>query len=274
MSTTSRSSLSGRAVDPSHLESLGKSAARLAETSDLSLTNSVVETIGREKLNSEQVRRVVEHANIEAFNRKYASTSGVMRAVHIDGGPADPAAVLQSLEHGARPREVAIDSLDYNTSPSFGKAASFELAPTADRTRAGVIGGIDALHIQLKSAHNDTLQRLEAAKGDMNDSLVDLGESVRVASLQGAAPRDFFDAWAPIDVEAAKVAYQRTAPFMKVTNTKVAGRELNREHSAVQHFDSFAKAAQSYAQHHAALMLIEQELLKVSSWLKERRSAA
>lgn len=273
MTTTSRSAMSGRAVDPSHLESLGKAAARLAETSDLSLTNAVVETVGREKLNSEQVRRVVEHANIEAFNRKYASTSGVMRAVHIDGGPADPIAVLQSLENGAAPREATIDSIDYGMPPSRGKAASYEVASLVDRTPAGVVGGIQALHTQLKSAHNEVVQNLEVSRGELNDSLVELGESVRLASLQGAAPLDFFEAWAATDAEVAKVAYQRVAPFMNVNNVKVANRGLNPRHPAVQHFQSFAKAAQSYARHHEALMLIEQELLKVSSWLKARRSA-
>lgn len=271
MSTAPRSALSGRAVAPTHLESLGKTAARLADSNDISLTSAVIETIGSEKLNSEQVRRVVEHANTEAFNRKFASTSGSMRAVHIDGGLADPVEVLQALEHGARPREVIMDALEYAMPPSFGKTSSAQPFFNAiDRTPAGVMGDVRGMQHKLASAHEQLIGDLEASKAEMNSAIVKLAESVRQASLQGASPQELFETWTAISPELAKVAVHRTKQFMIASNTKVAGRGLNPQHAVVQHFDTFVKAAQSFAQHHEARQLLEAELVKVNTWLKQR----
>ena len=77
-------------ISPEQLIMLGKSAAQVSETSGMSLTDAVVRSVGMTKLNSHQVRRVVEAANHEAFHRKFASMDPTMRVVELDGGPADP----------------------------------------------------------------------------------------------------------------------------------------------------------------------------------------
>jgi len=267
MSTTFTPPVGGRAVDPTHLDSLGKTAARLAETGDLSLADAVVQTIGREDLNPEQVRRVVECANTEAFNRKFASTSGSMRAVHIDGGPADPVEVLQSLNNGARPKEVVVDSFEYSMPPDFGKVSSAGFL-TTERTAGGVFTDVSNLHHQLMSAHDELTQNTESSKAAMNELLVRLGSYVKQASLQGASPSEMLDAWTRVSPELAKTAFDRTRSFMRDSNVKVAGRSLNPEHPVVRQFESFVKAASSYAAHYDALMSTERELIKVSAWLR------
>lgn len=267
--TTTKGLTPSRAVDPSHLETLGKSAARMADSGDVSLTEAVVMTIGREKLNSEQVRRVVEYANTEAFNRKFASTSGSMRAVHINGGPADPVQVLQSLNDAARPREVTIDSLEYSMPPDMGKTSSAVLS-ALDRTVAGVMGDVHGLRHQLTAAHDELTQSTEAIKSAMNEALVDLAGFVKSASAQGAAPVEIYAAWKAREEELAKVAFDRTRSFMRDSNVKVAGRTLNPAHPVIRGFEDFVKAAHSYAAHREALLGIEKELLKVSTWLRSR----
>lgn len=269
MTTTSSRASGGRAVDPSHLESLGKTAARFAETGDLSLTDAVVQAVGREDLNPEQVRRVVEYANTEAFNRKFASTSGSMRAVHIDGGPADPVSVLQALNNAARPREVVVDSFEYSMPPDFGKESSAQFL-SSDRTAGGVLTDIGNLQHQLMAAHDELTQGTEASKAAMNGHLIELGDLVKRASLQGAAPSDIISAWEQINPEMAEVALARTQHLMQTANVKVAGRSINPAHPVVQQFDAFVKSAASYAAHHDALMSTERELVKVSSWLRSR----
>jgi hypothetical protein len=258
-----------RAVDPSHLETLGKTAARMSDSGDLSLTEAVVLTIGREKLNSEQVRRVVEYANTEAFNRKFASTSGSMRAVHINGGPADPVQVLQSLNDAARPREVTIDSLEYSMPPDMGKTSSSVIS-ALDRTVAGVMGDVQGLRHQLMAAHDELTQSMEASKSAMNEALVDLAGFVKQASAQGAAPAEIYAAWMARSEELGKVAFDRTRSFMRDSNVKVAGRVMNPAHPVIRGFDDFVKAAHSFASHREALARVEDELLKVSKWLKAR----
>lgn len=259
-------------MDPLTFENLGKQAARLAESGDLSLTEAVVQTIGRVKLNSEQVRRVVEQANIEAFNRKFASTSGSMRAVHIDGGPADPVTVLQALNDGARPREVTIDALEYSMPPEQVKGSSFSFTePT--RTKEGVRMDIYALNDRLRAAHDEVTQNLEAARGTMNDHLVDLAGAVKSASLQGAAPSEILEAWSRIDQELAKLAYARTKSFMS-SNTKVGGRAINPASRVVQTFADFVKEAHSFVAHQRAVASLEVELHKVGTWINQNRRAA
>ena len=259
-------------MDPLTFENLGKQAARLAESGDLSLTEAVVQTIGHVKLNSEQVRRVVEQANIEAFNRKFASTSGSMRAVHIDGGPADPASVLQALNDGARPREVTIDALEYSMPPEQVKGSSFSFSEPS-RTQEGVRMDIYALNNRLHAAHDEVSQNLEAARGLMNDHLIDLADAVKSASLQGAAPSEILAAWSKIDGELAKLAYDRTKGYM-ASNSKIAGRIINPASLVVRTFASFAKQAHSYSAHQKALSSIEAELHKVGTWLKQNRRVA
>ncbi len=268
--TTLKSAFAHRAVDASHLESLGKTAARMAESGDISLTEAVIKTASPERLNAEQVRRVVEYANTEAFNQKFASTSGSRRAVHIDGGPADPVEVLQSLNDAARPREVAIDSLEYTMPPDhFGKTSSSPMFTTTDRTVDGVLGEVRALQHQLYAAHDELTQTAEAAKSAMNSSFTCLIDAVQDATSQGASATEIYEAWEPRSEELAKTAFDRTRSLMR-DSVKVAGRSVNPGHAVVLHFDDFVKSASSYEAHHNALMALEAEIIKVAEWVTSR----
>lgn len=255
-----------RPVDPTHLEALGKQAARLAETGGLSLNDAVTKTIGFEKLNSEQVRRVVEFTNIEAFNRKFAALEGPMRAVQLDGGPADPVQVLQNLNNGARPREVTMEAMDYSTPPTFGKQASAVL-PLRDRTRAGLLGEVVALQSKLSSAHDILIQDVEAEKYKLSEQLCVLIERAKSACLAGAHREEVFEAWQREHPELAETAYQYAVPHLPPSAVKVAGRRINPEHSLVASFKDFVKSAQALDAALTAVRNIEMELTKVSSWL-------
>ncbi len=117
MSTVSRASR-GRGVSAMELESLGKQAARLGETSGLSLTEACVRTLEHESLNAEQIRRAVEYANINAVNTKFASMRGVDRVVHIDGGPADPVTVMDALNAPTTAPRAQLADLEYSAAPN------------------------------------------------------------------------------------------------------------------------------------------------------------
>jgi len=262
--------LRGRPVDPTSLEALGKQAAHVSETSGLNMTDAVVQTVGHVKLNSQQVRRVVEFANIEMFNRKFASISGSSRSVHIDGGPADPVEVMQTLNDAARPREVVMDSLEYSMPPSFSKHSSAEdFGFVAERTRTGALGEVYSLRSKLSAAHDELIQNVEASKGRVAEAYDDLVEAVKSASAAGAAPEELFWAWSAVHPELAKTIYTKLASAMRTENTKVAGRRLNPETRVVSLFTDLTKHASSAAAHAAALKAVEAELNKVSVWLKK-----
>lgn len=266
--STSIDTVESRSVDPGHLDGLGKQAARLAETSDCTLNEAVVHTIGHEKLNSEQVRRVVEIANVEAFHRKYASLDPQSRVVHLDGGPADVAQVLQSLNGAARPREQMIESLDYDMAPE-AKVSSIDFAPTTDRTVAGVIGDVLRLQSKLAAAHEEVVTSAEASEFAMNEALLQLADTAKWAGLQGAAPQEVFEAWHRVNPELAKIAFARLSRFIPASNEKVASRSINPDHAVVRDFERFAKHAQEYGTQIAARQRVEAEVLRVNQWLDQ-----
>ena len=270
-------SMGSRSVDPSHLEGLGKQAARLAETSGLALSEAVVQTIGHEKLNAEQVRRVVENTNVEAFHRKYSSLDPMSRVVHVDGGPADVAQVMQSLRTAAQPQEQILDTFDYVVPPQKTAAADYSMPPRSeaaaesfvslDRTTAGIVGDVLRLQSKLAAAHESVVQDAEAAEFVMNEALVRLADNVKYAGRQGAAASEIFEAWHEVDPELAKVAFARLGRFAS-GNVKVASRRLNPEHEVVQGFSVFVKHAQDYASRVSARQDLEAEILRVSEWLQ------
>lgn len=260
----------GRSVDPQSLEAMGKQAARAAETAGISMTDAVVQTIGHVKLNSEQVRRVVEYANIEMFNRKFAAMSGYVRAVHIDGGPADPVQVMQNLNDAARPREVIVDSMEYSMPPDLVKSSGamhFDFVP--ERTRAGALGEVYALQSKLSSAHDELVQNFEASKERLSEAFTRLIDHVKSASAGGATPEEIYAAWHRVHPELAKIAYDKLKVAMRSDNEKVAGRMINPDAKVVSIFRDFVKESLSTEAHTHALRNVEAELSKVSSWLRK-----
>lgn len=258
-----------RAVDPKHLEMLGKQAARMAESNGITLTDAVVDTLGHEKLNSEQVRRVVETANVEAYNRKFASLQAPMRAVTIDGGPADPVQVLQSLNDAARPQEVTIETMEYAAPPSFAKAASAPL-PAVFRTKEGRLNDVVSLRSKLASAHEEVVQRAEGALFQMQEAYADLLERAKLATLQGAALDELYEAWGRVDPAMAKVAADRLQHLLPA-GTKVANRRINSEHPVIREFAKFANHARAHAQYQQARQELEAQLSRVDHWIAENR---
>jgi len=254
-----------RAVDPAHLEFLGKRAAAQAEADGMSLTHHVVESIAAEKLSAEAVRRVTEFANIEAVTKKFAAVQGTHRSVHIDGGPADPTLVLQKYSALQRPKEVTVDALEYSMPPEYmAKSASFELV--SDRTVPGVLGGIDALRQKLASAHDEVIQSVEASREAMVSAMAQLVEEAKLASLSGATAAELLAAWDRIDPELSKTAFSR-AEAVLVPGEKVANRRIRGDAAVVTVFADFVKSAKSYGAHLTALSEIESGLSSVNSWI-------
>ncbi|MCK4303576.1 MAG: hypothetical protein KAY24_04995 [Candidatus Eisenbacteria sp.] len=104
-----------RSVDPGKLQLLGKQAAALYSSAGTSLTDSVVDAIGKEDLGPEHARRVCEFANQEAFKNEWEK-GGSVRNIEFAGGPADPADVLRELNDGARTDAIRVVS-DYDDAP-------------------------------------------------------------------------------------------------------------------------------------------------------------
>ena len=254
-------------VTKDHLQLLGKQAAQLAESGGLCLTDSVVHTLNAEGLNPNQVQRVVEFANTEAFQQKFASLDPAMRVVDIDGGPADPQRVLQSLNDTARPQDVTMDSLDYLLSP-HEKTSSTPLSPYEPtfRTVEGVQGDVLRLQQKLAAAQDELVASTESSKFQMMEALDELAGVVKTASLDGACHEDLVNAWCEIDSELVGSTLARMPELETRYGVKVAS-QINPAHPVVTKYASFVKHAHQYHTYALAQRNVERRLMEVTSML-------
>jgi hypothetical protein len=264
----------GQPVDAGHLEYLGKQAAALAETGSLSLSDAVVRMVGEEKLGSEQVRRVVEFANTEAFNRKFGALDPSNRVVDIEGGPADPQQVIQVLNNQARPNTVDLASMDYAMPPSAKVANDVDLgfgSASSERTRGGVMQDVVDLKWKLSTAHEETVQMAESSQLQMTESLQALQKTVKSAALDGLCREDLVSAWTEVDSGLLPTAMKYMPKLASRGRTKV-GHRVNSAHPVVGGYREFVKHAARYATCTAARQNLERRLIEVDTFLSEHRS--
>lgn len=258
-------------IDPTHLASLGKQAAALANNAGISLTDAVVQTVSTEKLAAEHIRRITEHANLEAFNQKYASLTPDARVVDIQGGPADPDAVWRSYRTQTEPKALVIDTLEYASPPvpSAKTAAAKVVDPDLflpSRTPAGVRQDIYNLESKLASSLEEAIAGREAAEYRMSEALEKLAATAEGAGRAGATAEEVATAWSRVSPELAALVFPKVASCFE-GNQKVAGRYIRPESQVVKDFELFAKHAASVQAHIQEVQAFEVELQNVKSWL-------
>lgn len=97
------------------LESLGKEASSLYLDGGMSLNDAVVKVAGvHPSISPHQVRRVVEFANTETFQRIFEKQADDK---NVDFDVADPGAVLRNLEMGSRGQISAPAPSEYSSEP-------------------------------------------------------------------------------------------------------------------------------------------------------------
>lgn len=254
-----------RSFGPAELRELGKSAADLSIAHGLGMDEAVVRTIGSIKLSSEQVRRVVEAANHAAFNSAYSKTSGRVRAVHFEHGPADPQAVIDRLRAESSVTKAAAD-MSYAFPPSVrgSSAGGFLGLP---ETVGAVMKDVRALQEKLAFAHEEAVAGAEVASMDVSEALETLSRTTKIALEGGARPDDLYAAWAEVHPELAKTAADRLR--LRLTGVKTAGVRINPDHVVVTSFENMCRAVESYGAYDAARRTIELEQVKLSEWIRK-----
>lgn len=133
-----------RPVPGEHLEVLGKKAAAdWGMGKFASLHEAVIDTVRGERLSPEQVRRVVEFTNSNAYLNEFRK-EGSHKVVTFANGPADPGQVLQDLNDGGGGTLYDRGTLDYQMPPDLGrKEASYRSPIVAgfSKTAASEEGG-------------------------------------------------------------------------------------------------------------------------------------
>jgi len=258
-------------VQPETLMSLGKTAAQTSMTSGMSLTDAVIRTIGMQKLSAEQVRRVVEHANHAAFHQKYASMDASMRVVELEGGPADPAAVIERLNLAAMPTKQASVVSDYSTEPTAKVAAYSGLGLHTEQPMSKVAALVDihALQAQLKYAHEELIADQGALKHRVLDAVGELVGLVKQATHDGAFHEDFDQVWSPISQKHARELLGALSLPHAPPHVKVASRKIASGHPLITGFSKFVKYASDYETTCEAVRGVEAELARIEEFVRK-----
>lgn len=254
-----------QSIGPEHLVQLGKSAAHNAETSGISLTNAVVREIGMTKLNSEQVRRVVESANHEAFHRKFASMDSKMRVVDLEGGPADFNAVTERLALHAAPQKVASYRNDYALGPQYPVRVQ---SSTGSMTKAAALEGVVELRGQLEAMHIELTSSAQSKQAQVESTLHNVTHHVRQALMDGAYHEDIERAWGHFNPKfATELASSFSLPKAPA-GVKTASRQIPQDHPLVTSFGTFMKVAQEYEVLCAQIREVEKNMVKIEEHLR------
>lgn len=256
-----------RAVSAEQLTQFGKTAASTAETSGMSLTDAVVRSIGMTKLNQEQIRRVVEAANHEAYNRKFASMEASMRVVQLDGGPADPSAVIDRLHAHAQPVSAHAYS-DYGLAPE-PKTASFRPLSGPDGvTKTAALKDVYQLQERMKAAHEELASQVVASKGGVHETLVKLASLARTAVDEGAFYEDFERAWGAMSPKHATEILSVLPLPRAPEGVKTASRRISDGNPLLTEFAAFMKHAAEYEIAREAVLSVEAELVRIDGFLR------
>lgn len=99
------------------LEVLGKRASAMYRCGGCTLNDAVVETVKKAGLSPEQVKRVVEFANTDAYLKEFEKKGATHKYIDFHGGPANPSEILKDLNDGGGGTVFDTGSGDYMSPP-------------------------------------------------------------------------------------------------------------------------------------------------------------
>jgi hypothetical protein len=287
-----------KSVDPEQLELMGKKAAALYGEGKRSLSEAVVDTVKQACLSPEQVKRVCEFANTNAYLSEFEK-SGEMRNVTFTGGPADPGYVLKDLNDGGNPALNNISNDDYQAPALSYKTASLGMDKVAEafgfhaddtKTASAVSRTRDhASHINPADDVNDLRMGLERAKEDASSKLAsarifydslakDLCDAVTQAVETGTDLGDIGRAWSGYteDARLYKEAMSKVSSHLRARGhkgltmmAKIAGVIPNPAHPVIAGYVAFTKAAHACRVLDTAIKVLDEQLLGANKKLHE-----
>lgn len=147
-----------RPISGEELETYGKhAAARYLCGECPSLNEAVVETVKHAGLAPEQVKRVCEFANTDAFLKEFKKEAASSKYVVFNGGPADFSEVLKDLNDGGGGTVFDRGMADFAHAPDVVKTSA---AQAASRNRGAME---KTASVQLPEPINEADQILEEA---------------------------------------------------------------------------------------------------------------
>lgn len=282
------------------LEVMGKHASKRYLNGECHLTEAVMETVKHAGLSPEQVRRVVEFANTDAFLQEFRKEGRQHRVVEFEGGPADYAAILQELNGGGGGTVFDKHANDYNYPPT--DAARLE-SRNQDRLGVEETKLAEAFAVQgqeipfedplreaydarakLAGAQEELISEIGMLEGHYLDVVERLFGNVKQASYEGATLGQIVGAWGQVtdNPDFVKAAFQQLTPrllqngvfsskadigdsLMKTASVGV----LNKEHPLLSDFHEYCSVLSKLAEDRAAQQEVETHLSVLTGFLKE-----
>lgn len=280
------------------LEIFGKEAANKYTRGEYTLTEAVVETVKKAGLSPEQVKRVAEFANTDAFLQEFRK-EGESKVVEFDGGPADYSEILKDLNDGGGGTVFDTGS-DYKMPPpNVAKTASrnMDKMGTEETKLAEAFSVVEKplpyndpyreamdMRDKLASAYANLtyeLSQLELEYADVGACLV---EQVKQAALSGVELGQIVSAWSHVSDEPAfvKAAFSMMTPrlvdnevfpskdkigesLLKTANAGV----VNRDHPMLHDYERYCSTLLKLAETRAAQEEAHKSLGQMVTFLKK-----
>lgn len=282
---------SARAVSGEELETYGKHAAdQYANGSQATLNEAVVETIKSAGLAPEQVRRVVEFANTQAFLTEFKKEGTANKYVVFDGGPAEFNTVIQDLNDGGGGTVFDTGHFDYSHTPNVSKTASslgmhktasaqneadaiLAEAFSVDRQAsplpfANPMQEVYELRDKLASVRDACTSQINTLEIDLQAVSVDMYQFVKQAALEGVSLGSIVQSWHEAldpDPELVKAAFAFLSPRLQqevygswdklgasIQKTAGAHVRVNENHPLVVSFSVYSDMMNKLAELRAA----------------------
>lgn len=289
-----------RSMSGEELEVFGKQAASKYISGECkNLNESVVETIKKAGLSPEQVRRVVEFANTDAFLQEFRKEGQTHKVIEFVGGPASYSEVLKDLNDGGGGSVFDSGSNDYSfPPPDLQKLSSLNQdALGLEEQKLAVAFRAEQVDLPYAEPYRDVLEMKEKLAASYEEIGTELNQlevqfmdgadhlynAVKQAAMNGTNLGEIVSAWSITDKnpDFVKVAFQYMTPrllgdgvfFSKtilsdsLMKTASVG-SVNIEHPVVKDFESFCEVLTKLAECRAMQSEIEKGLDSISFFLK------
>lgn len=262
-----------RRISAQELEVLGKQAsARWAAGTDKTIGASVVETVKHAGLSPEQVRRVVEFANTDAFLETFHKLAGHRYVDFGQGVLADPRDVIRELNDGGGGSVFDRGTADYDQPPTEKISAD----PAAELALLAAFRGTGEATVEQPSSSwvwdvRDKLagqaEHLSAELSGLEllylDRAGDLADQVKQAAMDGVSLGQIVQAWStvaddPVFIKAAFAfvtpkllrdgVYSSTDQLERSIEKTGSAHIVNTEHPLVQGFHGYCEVLTKLAE--------------------------
>ena len=295
-------------IDPEQLELMGKRAAAAYSEHGTRLSDAVVEVVKEAKLSPEQVKRVCEFANTNAYLTEFEK-AGEMRNVTFEGGPANPGTVLKDLNDGGNPMLSKVGSSDYAEPTgqyktagvsedafaeafgikSGGKEKTASAHSAVDRDQMSHYSPVDELNdlrICLEGTRETMISKLSSSGVVYDDVSSDLcktaaqeletgtpmGDIARVWASHSPSTSLFKEAMALVVKHLQTRGHSEEELSKSLTKTASAGVLPNPTHPLVEQFVAFTKVAHGHHVLQRSIEVLDEQLTTVRSKLHEMLS--